>query len=100
MFWLSFYSGHRRMNQQGIFNISTGKAISLNKVVDIFTKISGKEAQIRYIKDFKQEILGYCNNDRLINELYKSSDNIYKFLPKKSSQAFDEWKKIIYKLKK
>ena len=53
------------MNQQGIFNISTGKAISLNKVVDIFTKISGKGVRIRYIKNFKQLDYNYSPNKAL-----------------------------------
>ena len=26
--------------------------------------------------------------------LYKNSENIYSFLPKKTSRAFDEWKKL------
>ena len=50
------------MNQQGIFNISTGKAVSLNKIIDIFTKISGKKARIRYIKDFKQPNYNFSPN--------------------------------------
>ena len=70
------------------------------KVIYAQPTVFQKRNMHKFIKDFKQEILGYYNNDRLVNELYKSSDNIYKFLPKKSSQAFDEWKKIIYKLKK
>ena len=32
-------------------------------------------------------------------DLYKNSENIYKYLPKNSSKAFDEWKKIISKIK-
>ena len=47
------------------------------------------------IKDFKQEVIGYENSKKLIQELYKDPDSIYKFLPSKSSKAFDEWKKII-----
>lgn len=46
------------------------------------------------IKDFKDEYIGYTNSLKLINQLYKKPDNIYNFLPKKSAQAFDEWKKI------
>jgi hypothetical protein len=47
------------------------------------------------IKDFKDEYIGYVNSLNLVESLYKNSENIYKFLPKKSSLAFDEWKKII-----
>ena len=47
------------------------------------------------IKDFKDEYIGYTNSLNLVENLYKDSNNIYKFLPKKSSLAFDEWKKII-----
>ncbi len=46
------------------------------------------------IKDFKDEYIGYTNSLKLVEGLYKNSNNIYKFLPKKSSLAFDEWKKI------
>ena len=47
------------------------------------------------IKDFKDEYIGYVNSLNLVESLYKNSDNITKFLPKKSSLAFDEWKKLI-----
>ncbi len=46
------------------------------------------------IKDFKDEYIGYVNSLKLVESLYKNSENIYNFLPKKSSLAFDEWKKI------
>ena len=46
------------------------------------------------IKDFKDEYIGYTNSLNLVESLYKNTENIYKFLPKKSSLAFDEWKKL------
>ena len=46
------------------------------------------------IKDFKDEYIGYVNSLKLVESLYKNSENIYHFLPKKSALAFDEWKKI------
>ncbi len=46
------------------------------------------------IKDFKDEYVGYVNSLKLVESLYKNSENIYNFLPKKSSSAFDEWKKL------
>ena len=46
------------------------------------------------IKDFKDEYIGYVNSLRLVESLYKNSNNIYNFLPKKTSRAFDEWKKL------
>ena len=46
------------------------------------------------IKDFKDEYIGYVNSLKLVESLYKNPENIYNFLPKKSSLAFDEWKKI------
>tara|TARA_B100001939_G_scaffold347397_1_gene368898 strand:- start:2264 stop:3181 length:918 start_codon:yes stop_codon:yes gene_type:complete len=49
------------------------------------------------IKDFKDEYIGYTNSLDLVKSLYLNSDNIYKFLPKKSALAFDEWKKIVNK---
>ena len=52
------------------------------------------------IKDFKDETIGYENSLKLIEALYKNSENIYDFLPLLSSKAFDEWKKIISKIKK
>lgn len=51
------------------------------------------------IKDFKNEIIGYVNSADLVEDLLKNSNNIYKYLPKKSCQAFDEWKKIIRKIR-
>jgi len=51
------------------------------------------------IKDFKNEIIGYVNSANLVKDLLKNPNNIYKYLPKKSRQAFDEWKKIIKKIK-
>ena len=50
------------------------------------------------LKDFKQEIIGYTNSAKLVDEIKKNSDNIYKFLPNKSAKAFDEWKKIVQKI--
>ena len=47
------------------------------------------------IKDFEDEYLGYKKNMELINSLIKNPENIHNFLPKKTSKAFDEWKKII-----
>jgi len=46
------------------------------------------------IKDFKDEYIGYTNSLKLVEDLYKNPENIYKFLPKKSATAFDEWKKL------
>jgi hypothetical protein len=46
------------------------------------------------IKDFKDEYIGYTNSLNLVESLYKNTENIYKFLPKKSSLAFDEWRKL------
>lgn len=45
--------------------------------------------------DFRNENIGYLNSLKLVEKLYKNSDEIYNFLPKKSSLAFDEWKKIV-----
>ncbi len=47
------------------------------------------------IKDFKDEYIGYVNSLNLVENLYKDPENIYFFLPKKSSLAFDEWRKLI-----
>ena len=49
------------------------------------------------IKDFKDEYIGYTNSLNLVKSLYKSSENIYAFLPKMSSLAFDEWKRLTNK---
>ena len=48
------------------------------------------------IKDFKDEYIGYTNSLNLVENLYKDPERIYNFLPKKSSLAFDEWKKLTY----
>ena len=50
------------------------------------------------LKDFKQEIIGYTNSSKLVYEIKKDPNNIYKFLPNKSGKAFDEWKKIVQKI--
>ena len=49
------------------------------------------------MKDFDDEYLGYKKNMELINALVKDPENIHYFLPKKTSRAFEEWKKIILK---
>ena len=51
------------------------------------------------IKDFKNEVIGYVNSSLLVKDLLKNPNNIYKFLPKNSSLAFNEWKKIMKKFK-
>ncbi len=50
------------------------------------------------LNDFNQEIIGYLNSSKLVEELKKKPDNIYNLLPLASSKAFDEWKKIISRL--
>ena len=49
------------------------------------------------IKDFQQEIIGYTKSKVLVEELLVNPKNIFKFLPKKTSLAFHEWKRIIGK---
>ena len=46
------------------------------------------------IKDFKDEYIGYTNSLKLVEDLYKNTENIFNFLPKKTSVAFDEWKRL------
>ena len=46
------------------------------------------------LKDFKDEYIGYANSSSLVESLKKNPENIYNFLPKRSAQAFDEWKKL------
>ena len=50
------------------------------------------------LKDFKQENIGYLNSAKLVEELKNNPDSIYNFLPIESCKAFDEWKKITYKI--
>tara|TARA_A100000164_G_scaffold369674_1_gene394635 strand:- start:281 stop:1204 length:924 start_codon:yes stop_codon:yes gene_type:complete len=47
------------------------------------------------IQDFKDEYLGYAYNLKLIKALKKSAENITNFLPKRTSLAFEEWRKLI-----
>jgi len=68
------------------------------KVVYANPTVCQKRNYHNYMNDFKMEVLGYENNLNLIENLYKNPDNIYKFLPLKSSKAFDEWKSIISKI--
>ncbi len=46
-----------------------------------------------YTKDFEKEILGYINNLELVKDIKKNSENISKYLPKKSYQAFKQYQK-------
>ncbi len=50
------------------------------------------------INDFSQEYIGYKNSLNLLKSLKKNSSFINNFLPKKSKDAFFEWKKIISKI--
>ena len=52
-----------------------------------------------YLTDFKNETVGYNNNLKLIEDLYKNPENIYNYLPINSAKAFDEWRKIISRYK-
>ena len=45
----------------------------------------------------KKEYIGYENNLNLIRELKKNPNNIKKFLPKKSWEAFKLYQKILNK---
>lgn len=65
------------------------------KVVYAKPTVFQKRNKHRYITDFNLEILGYAHNVELIKSLKTNPENIKKFLPKKSIQAFYEWKKII-----
>ena len=57
-----------------------------------------KRNKHNYLNDFNLELLGYKNNIKLIEALYKNPENIKNFLPKDSNSAFEEWKKIINKI--
>ena len=50
-----------------------------------------------FSNDFKEEIIGYINNLKLCKELAKSSNNIKKFLPKRSYEAFKVYQKFFRK---
>ena len=69
------------------------------KVVYAHPTVYQKRNYHNYMNDFKMEILGYKNNLSLIENLYKNPENIYNFLPLKSSKAFDEWKSIVSKIR-
>jgi hypothetical protein len=51
--------------------------------------------QHNLIKDFKDEYIGYVNSLNLVESLYKNPESIHSFLPKLSSLAFNEWRKLI-----
>ena len=57
-----------------------------------------KRNKHNYLTDFNLELLGYKNNIKLTEALYKNPENIKNFLPKDSNSAFEEWKKIINKI--
>ena len=76
--WASFYVTSKKYRV--IYNEPTGN----------------QKKTINLIKDFKDEYIGYTNSLNLVENLYKDPERIYNFLPKKSSLAFDEWKKLTY----
>jgi hypothetical protein len=49
-----------------------------------------------YITDFSKEVDGYINNKNLIESVIKNSDNIKDFIPKRSWDAFEEYKKYFH----
>jgi len=68
------------------------------KVVYSKSTVYQKRNVHNLINDFKQENIGYKNSFNLLKSLKKNSDLIENFLPKKSFDAFREWKKIINKI--
>lgn len=56
--------------------------------------------QHNLIKDFNAEVIGYSNNLRLLENIKKNSENLKYFIPKRSWQAFQEWKVQIKKAEK
>lgn len=64
----------------------------------VFDKPSVKQIRNQHdiIKDFQEEIIGYYNNLKLIKSLKKDSENIKKFLPKNSYNAFIQYKKNFF----
>ena len=46
----------------------------------------------------KREYLGMENNENLLNDLKENPNNIQKYLPKTSWEAFKVWNKTIKKL--
>ena len=47
--------------------------------------------------DFKKELIGYLNNYKLLENIKKNPNNIKKFLPKRSYEAFLQYKSVFKK---
>ena len=64
------------------------------KVIFDKATVYQKRNEHNIYKDFLKELIGYKNNLSLINSLYKDPNNIKKFLPKESYEAFEIYKKL------
>lgn len=66
-----------------------------HKIIYSEPTVVQKRNKHNLIQDFKDEYLGYTYNLKLIKALKKSAENITNFLPKRTSLAFEEWRKLI-----
>ena len=64
------------------------------KVIFDKATVYQKRNEHNIYQDFLKELIGYKNNLNLIKSLYKSPNNIKKFLPEKSYEAFKVYKKL------
>lgn len=55
----------------------------------------GTAGRYSLVEDMKKEYIGMENNLKLLNDLIINPENIKNYLPEKSWEAFQEWKKII-----
>ena len=64
------------------------------KVIFDKATVYQKRNEHNIYQDFLKELICYKNNLNLIKSLYKSPNNIKKFLPGKSYEAFKVYKKL------
>jgi len=77
---------------------SKGHKVVFTKPGVLSDRSLGTAGRYSMIEDMKREYIGMENNTNLLNDLSTNSELIEKYLPKKSWEAFIEWKNIIEKI--
>lgn len=74
---------------------SKGNKVVFSKPGVLSDRSLGTAGRYSMIEDMKREYIGMENNINLLNDLASNPDNIKKYLPEKSWEAFQEWKNLI-----
>ena len=74
---------------------SKGNKVIFSKPGVLSDRSLGTVGRYSLIEDMKREYIGMENNLKLLNDLAIAPENIKNFLPERSWEAFQEWKKIV-----